>query len=103
MATPTLTPAQSALKALIDAAQAEVTRTNRIFADAVHERTKLQNQCTDHVATPLNRDDLTCSGAVCAICMDHLGWFCPESPNHLCDYPDDDECCTHCGQPEERK
>lgn len=101
-----LTPAQAALKARIDAAQAEVTRTNRIFADAVQERTKLQNQCKDHVAKALNAAEPDCSGAVCEVCMQHLGWFCPESPDHVCHYNDEDpsdEACTFCGQPEERK
>ena len=47
-------------------------------------------------------------GVDCATCGKDLGWWCPESPNHQCDYHQDDgsydwDCCRHCGQPEERK
>lgn len=47
-------------------------------------------------------------GAECAICTAELGWWCPSSPNHLCDYNQEDgeynpDQCRFCGQPEERK
>ena len=46
--------------------------------------------------------------AVCKACGDNLGWYCPDSPNHLCDYDQGDETynpdhCRYCGQPDERK
>lgn len=37
------------------------------------------------------------------------GWYCKESPTKECDYYDeendeyDEDCCIHCGHPEERK
>jgi hypothetical protein len=42
------------------------------------------------------------SGAECAICEEDLGWWCPDSPHHLCVYKDS-EFCIHCGQPSERQ
>jgi hypothetical protein len=41
--------------------------------------------------------------AYCANCGEHLGWWCPKSPDHLCHYPPDDEWCRFCGDPTERK
>jgi hypothetical protein len=45
--------------------------------------------------------------AFCAGCGTHLGWYCPESPDHYCHYDEDeDPCrddCLHCHQPDERK
>lgn len=34
------------------------------------------------------------------------GWDCPTSPTGKCEYAEDDimeDCCIHCGEPEERK
>lgn len=60
--------------------------------------------------------------AVCEICGKDLGWWCPESPNHVCEYygvhrgwyhtnhtgirpPEwyNEDDCIYCHQPEERK
>jgi hypothetical protein len=46
--------------------------------------------------------------AKCDVCGKNHGWWCPKSPNHICDYeqPDgdyDEDSCRHCGKPEERK
>ena len=43
--------------------------------------------------------------AVCLICKKDGGsWYCPYSPDHLCDYSEsDDEACRYCGEPDERK
>ena len=43
------------------------------------------------------------AGAVCIKCSKDLGWYCNVSPKHYCEYTDDDECCIHCGAPEERQ
>jgi hypothetical protein len=45
------------------------------------------------------------STARCQRCGQDLGWWCPSSPTHQCEYPEDpnDECCKFCGQPDERK
>lgn len=42
--------------------------------------------------------------AYCFRCKSQLGWWCPTSPNNLCEYSDPtSEGCIHCGEPEERK
>lgn len=60
--------------------------------------------------------------AVCEICGKDLGWWCPESPNHVCEYYGnhrggrlennywnfegkwyDEDDCIYCHQPYERK
>ena len=41
------------------------------------------------------------SGA-CWICGKDFGWYCPDSPNHACEYSQE-EGCIYCNQPEERK
>ena len=43
-----------------------------------------------------------CGAAVCGKCGKDLGWYCPESEGNVCEYSDD-ECCIHCGEPEERQ
>ena len=45
---------------------------------------------------------------VCTICKKCFDWWCEESPNHQCDYTQEDgsfdfDCCRYCGGPEERK
>jgi hypothetical protein len=44
--------------------------------------------------------------ARCSKCNTFGGWYCPQSPTHVCSYEDDDACrdhCIFCGDPEERK
>ena len=41
--------------------------------------------------------------AVCVKCNYDLGWYCYISPKSYCEYTGDDECCVHCGAPEERQ
>lgn len=44
--------------------------------------------------------------AKCHICNSrYLGWYCPDSENHLCEYPPPSEyqICIHCSEPQERK
>jgi hypothetical protein len=45
--------------------------------------------------------------AVCQFCKHDLGWFCPDSEDHLCKYDiENDPCedqCIYCGLPNERK
>lgn len=71
--------------------------------------------------------DSSYGGAECQYCREDFGWFCEESPDHICHYysndrkitlidgtevsvPEDhndkyetDDCCIFCGNPEERK
>ena len=49
-------------------------------------------------------------GAHCLICLESFGWYCPDSPDHLCHYEDkpypktgSPEICIYCGYPGERK
>ena len=62
----------------------------------------LLQRCHKHVAEKHH------DGATCAVCTLDLGWWCPDSPDHVCDYsqPDgsyDEDQCRFCGDPEERK
>jgi hypothetical protein len=46
--------------------------------------------------------------AVCEICDKYFGWYCPDSPDHKCEYKQADgsydyDYCIYCGEPEERK
>lgn len=41
--------------------------------------------------------------ATCVACNEDLGWYCEKSPSYRCEYSANDECCVHCGQPEERQ
>lgn len=42
--------------------------------------------------------------AACSECNYDGGWWCPESPTHLCSYEKHNpDCCDYCGYPEERK
>jgi hypothetical protein len=56
-------------------------------------------------------DPLSWSGS-CWICGKDFGWYCPDSPDHICDYHYNGEdgnvgynpdCCKYCHQPDERK
>lgn len=43
-------------------------------------------------------------GAYCEICRDYKGWYCPDSPDLICDYEIGEyDHCIHCGYPDERK
>lgn len=42
-------------------------------------------------------------GAHCLICMQSFGWYCPDSPDHICRYTKSRDYCDYCGYPEERK
>ena len=45
-------------------------------------------------------------GAQCYVCHEHLGWYCPESSDGLCEYENwhgYTSVCKHCHQPRERK
>ena len=41
--------------------------------------------------------------AICRICDTDFGWWCPKSPDHLCEYEKGSEWCIWCGEPTERK
>lgn len=52
----------------------------------------------EHPVVAHDRD----GGATCSKCGKDLGWFCNISSKHFCEY-EGDECCIHCGAPEERQ
>jgi hypothetical protein len=56
----------------------------------------LQNGC-NHIIV---EDD--CGSAVCGKCDKDFGWYCQIATKHFCEY-EGDECCIHCGAPEERQ
>ena len=61
----------------------------------------LKRECTHEI---INQNDY----AVCNECGEDFGWYCPDSPNHICEYEQEDgtydeDSCRYCGQPEERK
>lgn len=43
-------------------------------------------------------------GAWCESCGLDMGWYCPKSPDHICQYEKgDSDCCDFCEMPSERK
>lgn len=42
-------------------------------------------------------------GARCKICGRDLGWYCPNSEDHVCHYTKIYWICDNCGMPDERK
>lgn len=40
---------------------------------------------------------------VCSNCRTNAGWWCPKSPERLCQYEINSEYCIYCGMPDERK
>ena len=67
--------------------------------------------CTHRVVRSA-QDGMAARCLVCGAGFSELGWYCPDSPTHLCCYeqalPDgpvqvNEDSCIYCGQPEERK
>lgn len=52
----------------------------------------------------LKKDKWASTGAYCKACGKDFGWWCPESPDHICHYDKgDSDQCDFCGMPSERK
>jgi hypothetical protein len=54
------------------------------------------------------KDKWRSDGANCEGCGLGMGWYCPKSPTHICDYQQEDgsydsDHCIHCHMPDERK
>jgi hypothetical protein len=64
------------------------------------DRAKADYQNTKAICTHVYQKDG--DSAVCAICEEYGGWWCPDSNDHVCQYTDG-EGCDYCGQPEERQ
>lgn len=94
--------------------QRYVKETNLSITAMEKALCKVKNACV-HFNVPIgdwewsewqNTWTMDC-GVKCVICGESTGaWYCPDSPNHLCEYePEDRACdfCIHCGLPDERK
>lgn len=86
---------------------------------------QLKSECKHEIVTQYGNDPIyNDMGSVkCTICGKDLGWWCPDSPNHQCEYYGnhrggrmingnqwefngkwtDEDDCIYCHQPEERK
>lgn len=80
----------------------------------------LKEMCEHKYVLQVGDED--CSSAICSVCGKDLGWWCPDSPNNVCEYYGnhrggrligrqweftgewtDEDDCIYCHQPEERK
>ena len=72
----------------------------RLHNDACDSERKI-SVVVAHCEHPIVAHDRD-GGATCSKCGKDLGWFCNISSKHFCEY-EGDECCIHCGAPEERQ
>jgi hypothetical protein len=95
----------------------------RAMLDALHARQRpiieaisfLEGTCHHTVKalteTPkeyYKKDRWRSDGANCEGCGLDMGWYCPCSPTHVCNYEQEDgsydsDHCIHCHMPDERK
>ena len=76
----------------------------------IHMFTKLKG-CASHLPKICNHpklmssdpQDPDCSRAICPVCGESFGWWCPKSPDGKCHYSKSFDSCDYCGNPEERK
>lgn len=55
-----------------------------------YHRTKLDELLVDHdCVVPEKRDEF--GFAECELCGEQLGWYCPDSPDHICHYYSEDK------------
>lgn len=88
------------LHVLQDSCEHEITRGG-VHPDDPKTRTSA------FLGNTVSKDDKYETSA-CWICGKEFGWYCPDSPDHICDYGGPDwelhsEYCIYCHQPEERK
>ena len=88
----------------------EELRINKLIYDSAK---KIVDSHNHYVVS--DQADVSCgyAGARCIICNNDLGWYCPKSPDHLCNYYGihgdnnypylDEDDCIYCHEPEERK
>lgn len=87
--------------------------TNDEIKAAIELGKKLQLECRHEVVEQCGYEGWSLR---CSICGEGLGWYCPDSPNHVCEYYGyhwgddesdepytDEDDCIYCHQPEERK
>ena len=85
-----LTPAQQGVR----------RRLLDLSAQICELKTQMRTECR-HKCVVLEQDP-SLDSAYCAICERDMGWYCPNSENHFCEYRNSEYCCG-CGQPSERK
>ena len=95
--------------ALSDLSAAAATHDARIASEAVAaykaQIAADRKALADHVCVvvPLPAFEMSASCTYPG-CRRSLGWYCPDSPDHLCHYGlRNHDRCEFCGQPEERK
>jgi len=79
----------------------ELTHQQRLERDnIIRMRNMLESYMSCHVHVA---EQVPGESAQCAVCDERLGWWCPDSPDHICHYDNGDmDQCDWCGQPEER-
>ena len=102
------TPIRSDLSETQERLKTEIDYKKSLLAAGQCALSELMKRCREagHVYVKMGMED--CPSATCDICGHDGGWWCPESPDGLCDYSQEDgsydeDQCRYCGQPEERK
>jgi hypothetical protein len=91
------TPEYRRIRLKFDAAKAE-------FEAARAELNGLRDKCDHQAAEMVGKKEPDGERAVCEKCERELGWWCPDSPKHYCEYENNGyDCCDHCNDPWERK
>jgi len=102
-----LTTSQKVLKRNIEEFQTYIREYQRVL----YALNDICAKVYGHVIIPRNlniekelkTDKWASTGALCAICGQHFGWWCPKSPDHLCHYSKSEDDCDYCHMPMERK
>jgi hypothetical protein len=76
----------------------EETRAKIQKARANLQKVIDQHEKEGHVYVPMGYMSVGCE-----ICDKDFGWWCPDSPNHCCQYSKSEDSCDYCHQPLERK
>jgi hypothetical protein len=82
--------------------KARIIELQKTIDPLTRELNKLKRECPHEIK------ETKWESAECHVCGGYFEWYCPDSPNHLCDYTQEDgsydeDFCRYCGQPEERK
>ena len=77
--------------------------------EQMHTLAKAQDVIVNHKHWPIYSETVGADikVAVCGVCQEQVGWWCPGSKPGVCEYNDEEDPahdqCLHCGHPEERK
>jgi hypothetical protein len=118
-----LTPEQQKMKK-------KIIKLENIARGANRDLSELIGQCNHSNAVIFNNQQALDGGyasAICTVCNRNFGWYCPDSPDHVCHYysqdgkitlvdgteipvpeghdkiGESDDWCIFCGEPDERK